>query len=439
MKRIEALIVALTLGAGSLASSPARAQTRPAWGRIALFGNSSSTTQAGGQSNTFNELIANVTFESASGDEVGYEYRGDMRLSGYPGSTDRTRRASVYDLYACIRLRDGSVGVRFGQMWLNELGGLGSVGGAMVEVRQRSQPGRGRWRASLFGGFEPNILDVGYVSQVRKFGGLVAYDGLGARRHVVGFVHVRDSGMTERSVLVFTNFLPIDKRVFVYQAAEYDVRGPGVTGAGSLTYFFTNGRYAPNDRIEFQGLFHRGRSIDSRSLVRDQLDGRPIDPRALEGLRFESVSGRVTVRLARNVRVFGGYGQDRNNRDDAVAGRLNYGLFASNVGGIGIDINASDSRINRGTSGSYDSWYVSVGRTFGGHVYLSADYGSSLSVFRFTGSDGFVIETRPHSRRLAFSGLFNLTHRLSLLATAERVDDGTSVQTRVMSGMTCRF
>jgi hypothetical protein len=245
--------------------------------------------------------------------------------------------------------------------------------------------------------------------------------------------------MTERAVLVTTNFLPAGKRFFAYQSAEYDVRGPGVSGAGSLTYIFTNARYAVNDRIEFQGTFHRGRSIDSRSIIRDQLDGRPIDPRSLEGLRFESVSGRATVRIAKNVRVFAGYGQDRNNRDDSVAGRTTFGVFASNIARTGIDFNASDSRINRGASGSYDSWYFSLGRSIGAHAYLTGDFSSSLSVFRFTNSDGFVIETRPQTRRLAFSGVFNVTRGTSLLMTMERILDGSSTQTRVLSGMTYRF
>ena len=200
---------------------------------------------------------------------------------------------SIYDAYAGVRLFDGAIGIRGGQMWLNDLGGLGAVGGAMVELRQRTRPG-GRWRATLFGGFEPRIMDVGYEDQVMKFGGLVAYDGPGMRRHVVGFVHIRDNGMTERSVFCFTNYLPLDKRLFVYQAAECDVAGPGIPSTGSLTYFFANGRYVVN-KVELQGTYHHGRSIDSRSIVRDQLDGRAVDPKALDGLQFESLTGRVTV------------------------------------------------------------------------------------------------------------------------------------------------
>jgi hypothetical protein len=423
-----------------LAPAPtARAQTKPAWGRIAVFGNGSTTSRDGSPDSSFGEVIANVTFESPAGDQVNYEYRADLRFAGYPGVDGRPRRVSIYDAYAGARLMGGRLGVRGGQMWLTDLGGLGSVGGGMVEMRMAQGTGGARWRAALFGGFEPKIMEAGYEKQVLKAGGLMAYDGAGMRRHVLGFVHIRDNGVTERSVFSFTNYLPVFKRLFVYQIGEWDVAGPGIEGAGSLTYFFVNGRYVVTERVEVQGLYHRGRSIDSRSIIRDQLDGRPVDPKALDGMRFESVTGRVTVRLFRNVRVYGGVGQDRNNRDDEPSSRVNVGLFAPNVLGTGIDLTVSDSRIDRGANGSYDAWYASVGRSLGSHIYLTGDYGTSLSVYRFTSSTGFVIDTRPRTQRVAFSGIFNVPHGASLQITAERVLDGDMTQTRVLSGVTYRF
>jgi hypothetical protein len=430
------LLVALI---GLCAAAPgAQAQTRPAWGRVAVFGNVSSVTREDGATSTLGELISNITFESATGDDVNHEYRADVRVAGFPGAEGRSTEMSVYDAYFGVRLRHGTIGVRGGQMWLNDLGGLGSVGGGMVEFAQPKRPQGGRWRAVVFGGLEPRILVAGYEPNIFKFGGLVTYEGARMRRHVVGFVHLSDQGQTERSVLVFTNYLPLDKRLFVYQSAEYDVAGPGIPSSGAFTYFFVNGRYAANNHLEVQGLYHYGRSIDSRSIVRDQLDGRPIDPKALDGLKFESFTARVTV-SAGGVRLFGGYGQDRNNRNDAAYGRITYGVYASNVLRTGIDVSASDSRIDRGTDGSYDSWYVSVGRSIGSRVYLTGDYGSSLSIYHFTSALGFTIESRPTTRRLALSGVINMGRKLSLLVTGERVFDGDATETRILTGLTWRF
>lgn len=434
--RAPALGAGVLLVASSLAT--AQAPTRPAWGRVSFFSNASSTANETG-SNSLNELIGTATFESPTGDNVNYEYRADLRFAGYPNSGDRTRRVSIYDAYVGARLRNGTVGIRAGQMWLNELGGLGAVGGGLFELGQPHLEKRGRWRAAVFGGLEPKVLEAGYASNIFKAGAFAAFDGAGLRRHVVGFVTLRNQGMTERSVIVVNNLLPLGKKLFVYQAAEYDVKSAGISSPGSLTYFFGNGRYTANRYIEVQGSYHRGRSVDSRTIVRDQLDGRAIDPRLVDGLRFESANGRVTVTIRNGVRVYAGYGRDRNNHDESASNRYTYGLFASNVVGSGVDITGSSSRMQRPGGNAYNSWYVSLGRSFTRRLYVSGDYGSSLSVLRFVTASGFVIENRPQTRRTAFSGVFNMNHGASVVATAERLTEGPTTQTRLMSGITYRF
>ncbi len=144
---------------------PVHAQARPAWGRIAFFGNGSSTTREGGDSSSFSELIANVTFESAVGDQANYEYRADIRLAGYPGSAGRSRRVSVYDAYAGVRLLGGKLGIRGGQMWIRTSADSGRSAGRWWNSA-RARASGGRWRAALFGGLEPRVMDVGYEDQV---------------------------------------------------------------------------------------------------------------------------------------------------------------------------------------------------------------------------------------------------------------------------------
>ncbi|RPJ64550.1 MAG: hypothetical protein EHM24_22655 [Acidobacteria bacterium] len=437
-RALPGLVTLLAIAAWPLPAARAQ-QPRSAWGRVSFFGNTASSTGTSGSSAAFSELIGTFTFESATGGTAPLEYRADLRLAGYPGMDNRARRVSIYDAFLGVRFAEGRAGLRLGQMWLNDLGGLGSVGGVSFEVRQPSRLESGRWRAGAFGGLEPKIMEAGYVEDVLKAGALVAYDGVGARRHVLGFVHVRDRGRTERSVLVTTNFLPVGKEFFLYQSAEYDIAGAGIEGAGSLTYWFTNARYSPTGRVELQGSYHRGRSIDSRTIIRDQLDGRPVDPRAVEGLRFESATGRVTVTVARGLRVFGGYGRDRNNREDSASGRVTYGFFAADAAGSGLDLSAADSRLQGADGRSFNSWYLSVGRTLARRLYLTGDYGSSLSVYRFVSASGFVIENRPRTRRAALSGLLTLPHGASVLTTLERVKDDDITQTRIMSGLSYRF
>jgi hypothetical protein len=425
--------------ATSAAPVAAPVSTIPRWARVSFFTHAANTTQDDGSSVSFSEVITNVAAHSAQRPDGGFEYGLDARFGAYPSSEDREQRVSIYDAYVAQRLAGGRLLVKGGQMWLNDLGALGSVGGGLVEYRQAGSGSGLRWRAGVFGGVEPKILELGYVTGVRKLGGYVAVDGNGARKHVVGYVNIRNETLTERSVVTMTNYIPVRQQVFVYQALEYDLSGPGGQGDGGLTYFFVNARVAPVRRADLQFTYHHGRSIDARSITDDILNGRPVNARTLEGYLFESVNGRVTVEVLKNLRVFAGYGQDKNGSGDDATGRVTFGLFSSDLFGTGIDLNVSDYRYHRGTESSYDSWYVSVGRSLGSKLYLTGEYSSSLSVLRYTQSSGLVIETRPSTDRFGANALVYLSRRLSLLVTGEHTTGDAYDENRVLAGLVCRF
>ena len=202
--RFIRLSVALVAFA-AIAALPAAAQSQaqgteaapasiPRWARVSFYANVASTTGADGSSSSFSEIVTNVAAQSVQHAGNGFEYGLDARFGAYPSTDDRDPRTSVYDAFVAQRLMDGRVLVKAGQMWLNDLGGLGSVGGALVEVRQSADTTRLRWRAGGFGGVEPEIMDVGYVSGVKKFGGYFALEGNGAQRSVVGYINVRNEG-----------------------------------------------------------------------------------------------------------------------------------------------------------------------------------------------------------------------------------------------------
>ncbi len=420
----------------------ARAQSG-GWGRVSLFLNAGqSRPEGGGESLTSNEAVGTLTFRSPEQEANGLEYAFDGRGATYGvGGEDRQNRFSLWDAWVGGRFANGSVGVRVGQQWITELGGLGSVGGALVEVRPRAGKGKKRKlrpRFGLFGGLEPKGWEAGWVSGVKKGGAYVALDGDGGQRHVLGFVTIRNEGLTERSVLSTTNFFTIGRKVFFYVAGEYDVTAPGGQGKTGLSYAFVNARWSVSSKVELQGLYHRGLSYDARTLTREQLEGRPVDPRLVAGFLYESAGGRLTVEVARGVRVFAGYASDRGNRDDGSTGRITAGFHASNVFRSGIDVTVSDNRIDR-PDGAYDAWYASVGRSFGGRVYVSLDYATALSVLRFTGTDGVVVETRPQTNRFALNGSVNLSRTLSLLLTAERSSGDFGTGTRGQAGISLRF
>ena len=432
--------------AGGLVFAPLAlpGQTTSGWGRVSLFGYGSrfDPGDSSGNSTTGN-VIASVTMRSATRDDGGFEYAVDMR-----GSTtsvtgaDRIDRFYLYDAYVGGRTHGGLVGLKLGQMWLNDLGGLGSLGGGLVEIHPAIAGSFGRPRIGLFGGLEPDNFEAGYVSGVRKYGGYVAVDGEGARRHVLGYVTVRNAGLTERSVLTTTNFVPLGQKFFLYQAAEYDLKGPAGLGEGAgLNYFFATARYAPVRLIEFQGTYHHGRSIDTRTITDDQRNGRPVDTRALQGFLFESAGGRITLEPVRGFRVYGGYERNKNNQNDLPSTRLTAGLYYANVAKTGIDLSAAGYHTDspNGSVGTYNSFYASLGRSLGPAVYLTAEYSSALSILQLTPSGGVTVQNLPRSRRYALSGVVRLSPMVSLLVSAERTWQDPSVETRAMAGLTLRF
>jgi len=247
--------------------------------------------------------------ESASnGLEIGLDVRQSRWLTGaHPD------RLSLYTGFVGARVGgETGVRVRAGHMWLPDLGTIGNLAGALVEIAQRPSSTKTRVRVGGFIGLEPKSFDVGYAPDVRKGGVYAAIQRGYLQRHVIGYARVQQGSMTERSVLSTTNFLPMGRAVNVYQAAEYEVRGPaqGVAQRG-LSYFLANVRVSPASRLELLGTYNRGRALDARQLTADLLTGRSLTQQAVEGLTYESAGGRVTVQPVRSVHVYASYARDR--------------------------------------------------------------------------------------------------------------------------------
>jgi len=428
-----ALLFALT------AAAPAEAATKAWTGRVSLFGHAAFSKYDGGEDAFFSDTVMTFTFRSVETGRDGIEYGIDVRGAAYPSSEERDPRLSVYDGFVGAWFGQGRFHVRLGQMWLNELGSLGSIGGGQFEFRSGAIPVFGRLRLGAFGGLEPKILRPGYVSGISKFGAYLAFDGEAGRRHVLSYVALRDSGLTERSVVLFNNYLPLGKKFFLYQAAEYDLLGPAGQGEGHLTYVFANARYALVPAVELQATYHRGLSFDTRTLIDDRLNGRPLDQRALEGYLYESVGGRLTLTLLKSVRIYGGYAQDRNNFGDGRTDRYSFGLYATNLFKTGLELNISDWRMRTESGSSYDSWYASLGRSFGRSVYVEGFYSSSVSVFRLTESGGFRIDSYPKTNRFGFSSVLNLFRTMTFQLTAERTTGNAYSEYRFLGGVSYRF
>jgi hypothetical protein len=285
---------------------------------------------------------------------------------------------------------------------------------------------------------EPKIMEAGYVSGVQKFGGYLTLEGPAARRHVLAYVNLRNQSLTERSVLVFSNYIPIKKQFYLYQSMEYDLQGPAGQGGGKLTYIFANARFTPVQIVELQGIFHHGRSIDARTITEEVRNGRPVSESELEGFLYESIGGRLTLRLTPGIQTFIGYAQDKTNEQDEKRDRFTLGIFGYDLFRSGFDVRVTNSRYSQAGQSAYNSWYVSLGKTFSRNLYLEGFYSSSVSVLRIFGSQ-VQVETRPHTQLTGLSSVFFLTRRVSLLLTLERTSGDLPGETRAMTGLSYRF
>ena len=425
---------------GSIPISRSTLPSAPrSWGRASFYVDAARTQAVEGPATEYTELISSFAYRTPEGEGDGAEYGLDLRHSANT-LEGRTPRLSIYDGFIGARLKGGMLRMRAGHMWLNDLGALGSVAGGLFEARTvPTTPSESSvFRAGVFGGLEPNVYRMGYAGNVRKVGGYVAVDAPHNRRHVLGYVNVKNTALTERSVITVANFVPAGTQFFLYQAAEYDLKGPAGILRGGLTYFFSNARYSPTSRIELQQTYNRGRSLDVRGITQDILNGRPVSAQAVEGLLYQSIGGRVTVEVVPRIRIYAGYARDKNNREDITTGRLLVGGYASNIGRTGLDVAASDSRIER-SAGNYHSTYVSIGRQLGERVYLSGDYTTSLSLVQFSRSDGIIVETKPHTTQFGATAVINVGRAMSLLVTGEQTRDASVSEFRSLAGITFRF
>ena len=435
LRRTAGLSIAAML---LLSGATAAQQAMPAYGRMTVYFTSGLTKEAGAPTDdaTFNEVITSMTWRSPEAKDGGPEFAFDGRGAAYPGM-ERKSRMSVYDGYVGFSTEGGRVLVRGGQMWLNDLGGVGSLAGGLVEVRRKSSPNGTRMRIGAFSGVEPSTMEISFVPNVRKTGGYVAFEGGTARRQVVGYVNVRNQGLTERSVVTFTNFLPVGRKLFLYQAGEYDLVGVAGNGGRRLSYFLNNARVSAGSRIELQGTYHRGRSVDTRSLALDVLQGAAVSTRRVEGLFYESVGGRVWVTVVPHVRLNAGYSSDRTNSTDTRTRRYQLGGSAWNLSGFDVYVTRTSIAA---TTRTYSAWDVSVGRNLGTRLYVTGDYSTNLSSVRLIDDRGlFTLEHRPRTRRYEVSTLANLTRRYSLLFTVDRTQDSEVTEQRYLAGLTIRF
>jgi hypothetical protein len=115
--------------------------------------------------------------------------------------------------------------------------------------------------------------------------------------------------------------------------------------------------------------------------------------------------------------------------------RWSFGLYAANLAGTGLT-NVSDWRMKPGVR-LIPGMFRSGGRSAG--ACISRAYATSVSVLRFTGSNGLSVETYPQTRRFGVSAVLNVWRTASVLVDAERTTGDAYREYRLLAGLRYRF
>lgn len=409
-------------------------------GRVTFLVNTANRSVEGADTRRDTELATMFTFRVPDLDAPGLEAGADFRYSHYT-TVDRPDRVALFDGYVGGRFGErGQFRARAGHMWLPDLGTSGALAGGLFEYRQApANSARLHFSAGAFAGAEPLVWDSGYAEGVQKAGGYFALQRGFLQRHVVGYSRITQSGVLQRNLLTFTNYVPGPSGFFLYNAAEVDLTGPADgTATGGLSYFLANVRASAGPHLELNGTYNRGRSLDAQRLTDDVINGRPLTPEAVAGLQYSSAGGRAIVRVTRLSDIWAGYYRDQNNRDDQAVGRILVGGHAGNLAGTGLDVSGSYSYFDR-PDGPYNSTYVSLGHGLGRMWYLSGDYSTSLSVVRFLNNEGVIIQTRPSTTRYSANANGTLSRQFSLMVVVDYTQDVGYHELRLLSSLTYRM
>ena len=147
-KAILRWVLAATLAVPALALP-----WKPGQARLALYFTGASDTYDGGAATFRSETVLTFTVREETYDKDGFFYAVDLRGSGYPSTPRSGIRLSIFDAYAGGRLAGGALTFRLGQLWITEMGALGSIGGASVDF-SLAKTSAGKIRLGAFAGLD---------------------------------------------------------------------------------------------------------------------------------------------------------------------------------------------------------------------------------------------------------------------------------------------
>lgn len=356
---------------------------------------------------------------------VAVDIRARRTASTISGATVVDGRARAYQLALVWNPPGSAARVTVGRQLTPRLPAVGLFDGVLAEVNKP------QWSAGVFGGSQPEPLELGFSTDIVEVGSYVqrrGRPGQGAQwSATLGVSGSYQQGHANRE-FAFLQWFYSSRNLTTFVTQEIDYYRPWKRPAGmdavSPTSTFATARYGVSERLEIHAGFDNRRNV---FLYRDFVN--PVT--SFDDAFRQGVWAGVGLRLGRG--GFGGF--DVRQSSGGTAGRANsYTVSASTdrLKPLGVRVRARSTYFQ---SPNLDGWLHSLGFGFdlGSRWHLELSGGARLE------HDALAI---PAEQSILWGGLdldMNVAGSWYLMLSANAEQGGPAATNQVYGGLSVRF
>ena len=384
-----------------------------------------------------NSLIGRCLMGWQISPDSGWSVLTNFRFrSELENGTDAIDRLSVWDLRLDYGLLSKPIAMSAGLCTLTEVSGLGSVAGGQFQLNLFDQITWG-----VFGGANPVIEKgtpdfdgVKYGSYLRLSKGMITCAGIGYYK-----TEQTDEDYDSRDLIVFDTSLNYAKRLFLYQAGEYQI-GSETNNEDALTYYFCNLRYQPVAPLAFSVYYNHYDQDPLLILVDDSyddiLDDYYDEDHVAKENKSDSISPKIDLRLNRYWRVYVRYRHTDSEFIQSIkTGQWLVGASCQDLFNSGVYLHCNVSKTENDYR-DYDSTYISLQRNFGRDLSLTASYAHSSTVYPENQLTSWNVDSTD---RISVSGIYRIGKNLNVLLDYERVLGNHDKKNQILMNLRYRW
>jgi len=317
----------------------------------------------------------------------------------------------LYD--ACLNYeKNGSpLFISLGQLNLYDTAGIGQLLGGAVGFKLKSNTLIG-----AYAGLESSIYINRIDSDYSKFGLFARYLGTKGKRFTASYNQIRYSGSTERQYVYTGTLFPVNRSLVLYGNFEYELAAQ-IKKEDRLSRLFTNVRWSPLEKIDFQVHYSSGKGLDFHRYLVERSQDPTLSEQELERFYYSKQYGlRVSFKPQQGLRFYVAR-QESEQKDLQVRNHTwRFGASATNLFKIGISAYGNYS-INRGEISESNSFRLSLTKDIG-PASLNISFSNTFNGIRYDSRTGSVTIIHLDDHKTLASNVFVSISRM-LAVSAE--------------------